>query len=431
MSMMPITAALVLSTKSLWEQAHSCIQNLPVRIALEQTEATETDALLDRLDRHRVDVVLIEAGRLTLPLEEFVRRLKNSATQPLVFVLHTAASPQLILEALRAGAAEFLYTPLQDTLRDAFERLSANRAATAAGVSGALGKIYGFISAKGGCGATTIACHVASEIARTLNQPSLLADLDFEAGLVRFILKTKTTYSVRDAIDNLHRMDSSYWKALVSSHPHQLDIIPSPDDIALKHLPTAEEIVHLLRFIRSTYPAAVVDFGRCMSAAALDSIHEVDAMFVVTTLDLTTLEHTRRALNAMDENASGSSRVKVLLNKVAERGAPDLKNFEQLLGRVPSACFINDFSSLYDAYSEGHLVEPGTRLGKEMKAFSASLVRRIRGGETDRDMNRVDFTRAKSQKNEPAATKKWFSFLQRSSSQKSERSDLAGTDSAS
>ena len=415
MSMMPITAALVLSTKSLWEQAHSCIQNLPVRIALEQTEETETDALLDRLDRHRVDVVLIEAGRLTLPLEEFVRRLKNSATQPMVFVLHTDASPQLILEALRAGAAEFLYTPLQDSLRDAFEKLSANRAATAKGASGGLGKLYGFISAKGGCGATTLACHVASEIARTLNQPSLLADLDFEAGLIRFILKTKTTYSVREAIDNLHRMDSSYWKALISSHANQMDIIPSPDDIALKHLPTTEEVVHLLRFIRSKYAATVIDFGRCMSAAALDSIHELDSMFVVTTLDLSTLEHTRRALDAMDENAPGSDRVKVLLNKVPERGTPDLKNFEQLLGRVPEASFVNDFSSLYDAYSEGHLVEPGTRLGKEMKAFSASLVRRIRGEEIDGERNRSASKSAKSQKTEPAVSKRWFSFLQRSS----------------
>jgi len=93
MSMMPITAALVLSSKVLLEQTHLCIQNLPVRIALEQSEATETDALLDRLERHRVDVVLIESSRLTLPLDEFVRRLKNGVDSRCFLIAHGALAP--------------------------------------------------------------------------------------------------------------------------------------------------------------------------------------------------------------------------------------------------------------------------------------------------------------------------------------------------
>ena len=36
------------------------VQNLPVRLAVEQNEPAEADALLDRIERHRVDVVLVE-----------------------------------------------------------------------------------------------------------------------------------------------------------------------------------------------------------------------------------------------------------------------------------------------------------------------------------------------------------------------------------
>ena len=268
--MTPLTAALVISTRSLWEQAHACIQNLPIRIALEQNEPDDADALLDRIDRHRADVVLIEAHRLTMPLEEFVRRLRDTASQPVAFVLHPDASPQHILEALRAGAAEFLYPPITDTLREAFEKVALQRAKGSAGLSGGLGRICGFISAKGGCGATTFAAHVAVEAARKLGQPVLLADLDFESGMLRFLLKAKTPYSITDALANLHRMDSSYWKALVSSLPNQLDIIPSPDDFAARKPADSQEISHLMRFIRSVYPLTIVDFGRHVSPSALD-----------------------------------------------------------------------------------------------------------------------------------------------------------------
>ena len=208
MSMMPLTAAFVISNRTVWDQAHACVQNLPVRLAveqgMEQGESAEADALLDRIERHRVDVVLVEASRIAMPLEEFVRRLRNTAAQPAVFVLNPYASPELILEALRAGANEYLYPPLADTLRDALGRLSAARSKGGADSSHALGKIFGFLSARGGCGATTFAAHVATDIARQLEaaqkkQPTLLADFDFDAGLLRFLMKSKTKYSVRDA----------------------------------------------------------------------------------------------------------------------------------------------------------------------------------------------------------------------------------------
>ena len=149
MSMMPLTAAFVIGNRVVWEQASACIRNLPVRIAIEQNEPAEAEALLDRVERHRVDVVLVEASRVSLPLDEFIRRLKNTSAQPAVFVVHPEVSSDRILEALRAGANEYLYPPLADTLRDAFERLSAVRSRGGAGVTGALGSVFGFFVREG------------------------------------------------------------------------------------------------------------------------------------------------------------------------------------------------------------------------------------------------------------------------------------------
>src|SRR5262249_3521029 len=99
MSMMPLTAAFVVSSLTVVDQARAYIQNLPVRLAVEhgvgQGDAAETDTLLDRIERHRVDVVLVEAATISMPFEEFVRRLRNTASQPAIFVLNPDASPAL------------------------------------------------------------------------------------------------------------------------------------------------------------------------------------------------------------------------------------------------------------------------------------------------------------------------------------------------
>src|SRR6266536_572302 len=134
------------------------------------------------------------------PLEGLVASIKSAAGDPMIIALNTSAQADAILSSLRAGINEYLFPPLQDTLRKALERRSMEK--SRGRVKGS-GKALGFVSAKGGCGATTLVCHVAAEMGR-LGQKVLLADLDLDSGMVGFITKTKSVYSILDAINNLH-----------------------------------------------------------------------------------------------------------------------------------------------------------------------------------------------------------------------------------
>jgi len=408
MSMGPLTAALVIPSRSLWEQAHACIQNLPVRIALEQNEPGDAEALLDRIEKHRVDVILLEVKGLGLPLEDFIRRAHDTSSQPAVFVLHPDASTQPILEALRAGAREFLYPPMAQSLREAFENLSAARSKGSSSTSLGLGRIAGFLSAKGGCGATTFACHVAPEAARRLGKKVLLADFDIDAGMIRFLLKSKSTWSVRDALDNLHRMDANYWDALISKHGTGLDVIPAPEDVAARRVADPQEIAHLMRFIRSSYPLAVVDFGRHSSPAALDSVPELDSLYLLTGMDLDTLGQTKSCIKAFQDRGFDKARIKVLVNCLPEKATPDPDGVARCLGVRPAGYFVNDHASLYDAWSEGRMLQGNTRLGRELQSLAASIASSSSGAEEA--VPAAPHTAAQNS----SGMKRFFSFLQRS-----------------
>jgi len=197
--------------------------------------------------------------------------------------------------------------------------------------------------------------------------------------MLRFIMKCRGSWSVRDALDNMHRMDSNYWKKLISSHGDSLDILPAPEEIAARFAAGAQETAHLMRFIRSTYRASVIDFGRHLSTSALDAFPELDTLYLITTMELETLEQARDCIALIERRGLPLSHVKVLLNRVPERNTPDPKGMENQLGMPYSGIFPADDEALYDAWSEGRLIESSSKLGREFNRLSAGIVSRVRG----------------------------------------------------
>ena len=163
--MYPLTAGLIVESKEIWDELQQALEPLAIRVAFEAPQLPDDwTPFLERIDRVQPDVILLEVTKLKEPLETVVKRLRSTSAQPAVFALHTAAQPELILSALRAGASEFLYPPIAEPLKMALERLSESRQKASEKVLRG-GKTLGFLSAKGGCGATTVACHVAKALA--------------------------------------------------------------------------------------------------------------------------------------------------------------------------------------------------------------------------------------------------------------------------
>src|SRR2546427_7094137 len=154
--MYPLTVGLAIETKELWEAVQSCIQDLPVRVLIEQQDVADFAGFRDRVERMRPDVLLVEIARLREPLEAVVRNIRNVSADIMLVALHQSAEPETILSAMRAGVNEFLHPPLESNLRRALERKTAERMHHRDHNSPG-GRTNGFLSAQGGCAATTLA----------------------------------------------------------------------------------------------------------------------------------------------------------------------------------------------------------------------------------------------------------------------------------
>ena len=369
------TAGIIVETKELWEELQKSLQDFPVRVVFEQTQILEWASFAEKLQRLTPDVLFLDVSH-TKDVGDLVRRIRALPEKPAVFVLNQAGDPGAIMEAIRAGASEYLYPPFGDAARSGLERLVAERQSRVETVRPGA-KVLGFFSAKGGCGATTIAVHTALEFPHINKSKVLVADLDMDAGLMSFLLKTKSPYSLLDAAQNLNRLDASYWKALISNGIPGVEIITSPNGASAKQPVQPEQLEAVFYFVRTQYDWVVLDLGRGLSGLTLGCLEHCDQVFLITTTELPALHQAQQIVNRLNSSSLGTERLRILINRAPKRMELTTSELERMLGAPIFFEIPNDYNGLNDTLAEGKLVAPTSSLGRSY----GSLARKIAGVE--------------------------------------------------
>src|ERR1700758_1236517 len=125
--MYPLTIGLAIENRQLWEQAQTSLAELPFRVIVEHQDVGDTTNFLDRLERMRPDVVLVDISGWKEPLEGLVSSIRAAAGDPMIIAINTVAEAGHTLPSMRAGVNEYLYPPLQEPLRKALEKRSMER----------------------------------------------------------------------------------------------------------------------------------------------------------------------------------------------------------------------------------------------------------------------------------------------------------------
>ncbi len=365
--MHPLTLGLVIANEDLRNEVRGYLRNAGVRVVLDQEFPVETL----QLKRLSMDLVLIDINPEGETIEEMIRRIKVVSPQSMVAVVHNSPDPDVILGAMRSGADEFILPPFGEKLASAIHRMAAQIAKREAAARPA-GKVVGFVSAKGGCGASTVACHVASEFQRATQHDVLLADLDLESGLVGFLMKTATQYSVLDAIKNVHRLDYSFWKGLVSNTRPRLDVMPSPSGLTISDPWDPTHFREVFRQVRSMYGWVIADLGRTLNPILLSALDELDEVFLVTTPSVTALYQAKLFIQRITDVGFPRNQLRLIVNRVPRRHEFTPEDMQRSLG-VPVYAELPERPELDDAYAAGKLLGGNSDLGKALADLTLKM----------------------------------------------------------
>src|ERR687887_6100 len=165
-----------------------------------------------------------------------IERLRAASGTLAIFAVASAAEPDLILQAMRAGANEFFPwasgqqtqpRSMEESFHGAVRRTSTRRDAANAGAKPPC-VTHAFLGAKGGAGTTTVAVNCGVELARLTKRTTIVVDMKACLGEVALFLGVRPRFTVLDAIENLHRLDKDFLKELVAKHKSGLDILAGP-----------------------------------------------------------------------------------------------------------------------------------------------------------------------------------------------------------
>jgi pilus assembly protein CpaE len=372
-----MTVGLVIKRRELLEEVEHCCQDIASHIIVEKHDCSNWSIFLEWLGQVQPQVLLIDVEHFQNIAEERVSQIKAASPESMLIGLHNAADSQMILATMRAGIDEYFYPPLEKNLRSALERKidlhTRNQFLTTSDR-----KTIAFLSAKGGSGGTTTACHTALELGKRMSQTGtshvLLADLDWTGGDIRFLMRAKAPHSVLDAVQSDQALNLTSWNLMVSGGYPGLEVIAGPVEMRVERMPEQREIERLLNFARGRYQWSVLDLGAGLNLPTMNILESVNELYLVASLDVLALYQVKQIMQELERIEYNLDRVRLILNQSAEYiDRVILEEAQRMLGISSFASLPNDSPGLAEAHASGAPLGSDSPLLKQISVLATKI----------------------------------------------------------
>ena len=274
--------------------------------------------------------------------------LKQQHPATAVLLVVAQLDPALMLEAMRAGVNECVVSPINlPELQAVIKRLLKNSVPTTSG------DVFAFIGAKGGVGATTVAVNVATSLAKSSPESTLLIDLNMASGDAAVFLGEEPRFSVMDALENVHRLDMAFFRGLVVRSKSGLDLLgasgrpmPGPVDAA--------KIRAVLEFSSQTRRYTVLDVPRS-DPAVLDALEVATQIVIVANQELATVRSASRMAATLRQRY-GQHRLALVLTRTDRQAEIGYDDVQRAVGLEVRQTFPSDYRLALYAMNKGRPV---------------------------------------------------------------------------
>ncbi len=261
------------------------------------------------LDLPHTRICFIDYDRNTVEAIRITERLRSEYPHAHVFAVSSNSQPEGIIAAMRAGCAEYLTKPMrQDYVLEGMARVEEKQKKKAR--STARGKVITLVGAKGGTGVTSLALHLALDLAHEGKRKCLLVDQHPALGDASLYLGTgRHQYSFYELANNSDRLDEELLQGFLLRHNSGLHLLDSPEIVDAIHgaLPSAVE--HTLAFLADIYQFVVVDCPPGLAEATLASITQSEQIAIVMTAELPSVRNAVRYIEHLSKLGYTSSSI--------------------------------------------------------------------------------------------------------------------------
>jgi pilus assembly protein CpaE len=321
-----------------------------VKISLDEYCAEEDDYPTQRFLEAQPEIVLIDMHDQRAAIKA-IYTLHTVMPDVWIYACGAPNDPQLIIEAMQAGAREFLSKPISSrSLSMAFTRFIEERDRLRT-VSKPRGKIYCVTAAKGGSGATSVAVNIAATLAEAPETRVAILDLNCPVGDASAYLNLRPQFSLSDAVSAVARLDSVLLETLMTS-AGKVALLPGPKN-SKAHSISPSSMAKLLRVAASTYSHVFVDTPYSLEQDLFQTTADAcEAILLVMTPELPAIWRTHRLLSLLASYGCGD-RLKLILNRDNSRDEITDKEITRALSHPIFFRLPNNYSVAVQAINRG------------------------------------------------------------------------------
>ncbi len=286
--------------------------------------------VLQDLERHPDCGLIIDLASDPAENLRVMEKVKQAAPHLYIIASNYSAEGELVIDALRSGANDFLTQPIRRLdFRDAigrFEKAPKHAVST----QSRLGKVFTFIGTKGGVGTTTLAVNFASVLAQRKSNAVLL-DLDWVANDACMQLGVQPQYTLLEVGENLARMDQALFEGFVARDSLGFFVVGPPDSLENQGYFTEPMFRDFANFLVEKYEAVVIDGGRRISDELVMSAMQVSTtVFLVVTQEFASVRNAQRYLAYLMRMGFNQDQIKIVINRYDKKASSDFASLDQI-----------------------------------------------------------------------------------------------------
>jgi pilus assembly protein CpaE len=297
------------------------------------------------------NVVLLDLTHEAEPYFIFaahVHRLQPAAR--IILLSPMQPDPGLLLQAMRGGVQEFLSKPVDvEALRDILARFAKEKEDAGAH---AAEKLIVVMGAKGGVGTTTVAANLGVQLAQVSRKHVVLLDFARSLGHVSLLLDLQPRFSLRDAIENLDRLDEHFFGGLLCRHRTGLEVLAGTSHPEEWERISATALARVVNVAYSSSDYVVMDSGAHYTSEWSPILRTARAILLVAEANVPSLWSLERHLAATAALGIATEQIGIVINRWSRADEDTLKNVEKRtkrqIFRIP-----NDYRQASEAANIG------------------------------------------------------------------------------
>ncbi len=328
------------------------------------------------------DLLILEIGEDLKKEFQLAHNIQDSGMAREIFLTSTRLDPELLIQALRAGAREFFPQPIKkEEVKTALLKLKERRGKEKFdGEKKKSGKIIDVIGSKGGVGNTTLAVNLAASLIETPGSPLVaLIDMNLLFGEIPIFLNIESVFNWGEIARNIARLDATYLMSILSKHSSGIYVLPSPTGLDGVNVANPEIIEKLLGLMRNVFDYIVIDGGQALDDISMKILEMSDMVLLVAILSLPCLTNVKRLLWIFQKLGYPLQEdIKIVINRhhrkltvITPNEAEESIN-QKIFWFVP-----NDYPTTMSAINQGKTlaaVAPGAEVSKNIKELASQFI---------------------------------------------------------